>query len=385
MANENFLRRYVMTCGKMGQSGFEIGNIHNATEDVLHVSFSVEKSNAESPNTAKVQVWNLSDRNLRVLDTKDCILELKAGYADTMALILVGNITTVTTVPDKADRMTEIEVMDGRVELRDTNISVSLNGTVNCKDVYKLIAGQMGVSVVFANDLSFKTLPNGYSYVGKAKNALQKMANACGHSWTIQNKVLQITWPGRAVNTMGYLLDSSSGLIGRPKRITISTGMDSKEAQTGWEVQYFLNGAIGVNDIVKLQSEDASGFFLVHKITIDGDNMEGDWLCTAQLLQIMAQPKLDKKTSSGGSAAGSSGSSGSSGGSAAVTFKKGDKVKVIRTIQQGKKTKGYKYAGGTFVCYYPVYDVIQAKGDRIVIGIGSTVTAAVNAKDLAKA
>ena len=43
---------------------------------------SVEKSNAESPNTAKVQVWNLSDKNLKILDTKDCALELKAGYED---------------------------------------------------------------------------------------------------------------------------------------------------------------------------------------------------------------------------------------------------------------------------------------------------------------
>lgn len=129
MANENFMRRYIMRCGKMGGRGFEIGNIHSAREDALHVSFSVEKSNAESPNTAKVQVWNLSDKNLKILDTKDCALELKAGYEDSMALILVGNITSVTTIPDNADRLTEIEVMDGRVELRDTNITVSLNGS----------------------------------------------------------------------------------------------------------------------------------------------------------------------------------------------------------------------------------------------------------------
>ncbi len=108
--------------------------------------------------------------------------------------------------------------------------------------------------------------------------------------------------------------------------------------------------------------------------------MEGDWLCTAQLLVIRVQPKLDKKVAT------SSGDSGSgSGGDSSGALKKGDKVKVIRTIQQGNKTKGYHYSGGTFVCYYSVYDVIQVKGDRVVIGIGSTVTAAVKAADLAKA
>ena len=378
MANENFLRTYTLKCGKMGSSGFEIGNIHNAVEPALHVSFSVEKCDVESPNTAKVQVWNLSNNNLKILDGKDCIVELKAGYDNNNALILVGNVTSVVTTPENADRMTEIEVMDGRVELRETAVTISLNGTVNCKDVYNQIASKMGLPIVFAGDLSFKTMPNGFSYTGKAKNALQKIAKYCGHCWTIQNQVIQITWPGRAVNTRGYLLSSETGLISIPKRITIGSNSKNEESQTGWDVEYFLNGAIGVNDIVQLKSSTANGYYRVYKVTLDGDNLEGDWVCTAQLLEIKAQPKLDKKAST---AKKSSTTPAESGGD----IKKGDKVKVIRTFKQGNKTKGYQYAGGTFVCWYSVYDVIQVKGDRVVIGIGSTVTAAVNIKDLAKA
>ncbi len=55
-----------------------------------------------------------------------------------------------------------------------------------------------------------------------------------------------------------------------------------------------------------------------------------------------------------------------------------------RTAKSGSKTVGYRYGGGTFVCYYSVYDVISVNGDRVVIGIGSTVTAAVDRKDLKK-
>lgn len=377
MANENFLRTYTMKCGKMKSKGFMIGNIHNATETTLHVSFSVEKCDVESPNTAKVQVWNLSDENLKILDGKDCIVELKAGYGNNNALILVGNVTSVITTPENADQMTEIEVMDGRVELRDTTISISINGSVNCKDVYKKIASKMGLPITFAGDLSFKKMPNGFSYTGKAKNALQKIAKYCGHRWTIQNQTIQITWPGRAISARGFLLNSDTGLISIPKRITIGSTSDKEESQTGWEVEYFLNGAIGVNDVVKIQSSTANGYFRVYKVTIDGDNMEGDWVCTAQLLEIKAQPKLDKKADN----AKKPSTTPEKGGD----IKKGDKVKVIRTFKQGTKTKGYQYAGGTFVCWYSVYDVIQVKGDRVVIGIGSTVTAAVNMKDLAKA
>lgn len=58
-----------------------------------------------------------------------------------------------------------------------------------------------------------------------------------------------------------------------------------------------------------------------------------------------------------------------------TTFAKGDKVKVKAAVT---------YEGKPFKVYYDTYDVIDAKGDRIVIGIGKTVTAAVKASSLTK-
>lgn len=43
------------------------------------------------------------------------------------------------------------------------------------------------------------------------------------------------------------------------------------------------------------------------------------------------------------------------------------------------------YDGKSFKTYYDTYDVIQVNGDRVVIGVGATVTAAVNAVNLRKA
>lgn len=60
-----------------------------------------------------------------------------------------------------------------------------------------------------------------------------------------------------------------------------------------------------------------------------------------------------------------------------VSFKKGDKVKVYNAINYD--------TGASFAVYYPVYDVIQAKDNRIVIGIGSNVTAAIHKDNLRKA
>ena len=282
----NWLRTYTLKAGKRGASGFEIGNTEDAKQTVLHISFSCEKSDTESANTAKVQIWNLSNKNLKILEKKDCMIELKAGYGKNRALIFAGTVTSAVTTRDGADRLTELQVVDGRVALLDTKMKGSLNGVVNAKTVYGMIAGQMGLSIQYAKGLSFKTFPNGYSFVGKGRICLKKMARACGHVWSIQNNVIQITKKGTPVSTKGYLLNHDTGLIGIPKRITISQDSESKKDQMGYEIQYFLNGAIGVNDTVKIKTEDVNGYFRVYKVTLDGDNMEGDWICTAQVIEV---------------------------------------------------------------------------------------------------
>lgn len=56
------------------------------------------------------------------------------------------------------------------------------------------------------------------------------------------------------------------------------------------------------------------------------------------------------------------------------SFTPGDKVKVKKAVQYG--------SGKSFTLYYSEYDVISVAGDRVVIGIGKTVTAAVHSDNL---
>lgn len=60
---------------------------------------------------------------------------------------------------------------------------------------------------------------------------------------------------------------------------------------------------------------------------------------------------------------------------APAALKKGDRVKVLNAVT---------YDGKPFRTYYDTYDVIQVSGARVVIGVGATVTAAVNAANLCK-
>lgn len=60
---------------------------------------------------------------------------------------------------------------------------------------------------------------------------------------------------------------------------------------------------------------------------------------------------------------------------APAALKRGDRVKVLNAVT---------YGGKPFRTYYDTYDVIQVSGARVVIGVGATVTAAVNAANLRK-
>ena len=65
-------------------------------------------------------------------------------------------------------------------------------------------------------------------------------------------------------------------------------------------------------------------------------------------------------------------------------LKRGDKCRVINYATRGSKKQGHTYGGGWFTIFYDVYDVMSVSGNRVVIGIGKTVTAALKCEDLEK-
>ena len=280
---KNFDRQYRMSAGPPGSGGFEIGG---TSPYALHISFSVQKQELESSNTAKVQVWNLNKQNLATLEAENCFLLLKAGYGNTLPVILSGTVSHTSTRKDGSDMLTEIEVVDGLMEVRDTWVSMSYAGLVNTKKILDDTAAQMGLTVTYSYNATFADIPNGFSFVGQAKNALSKACSVSGLEWSIQNGVLQIKKPGDVMNREVYVIGPETGLIEIPERVQISSSDDAGTPQMGYDLVYLLNGAIGVGDYVQVQSKYLTGFFRVYSLEIDGDNLSGAWQCKARVLEV---------------------------------------------------------------------------------------------------
>lgn len=280
----NWLRAYQFSAGQAGASGFAV------TE--LHIQFSVEKADVASPNTAKISLWNLSEAHKAALEEKDCVVTLNAGYSGNTPMVLTGTVTNVVTEDDGADQKTTIDVLDGRKELRDSYVTFGYLQPTDSKLILQDAAGQMGLPITFSQGATFKPLES-YSYVGLAKNVLDKVCASNNLTWTIQNGIIQVTRSNEPISTIAHLISPQTGLIGSPKKLTQSEknsgnaeeNSSKNKAQAGWEIRYFLNAAIGVNDLVQLKSKAVNGIFRVESVKLEGDNMAGDWLCTAQIVE----------------------------------------------------------------------------------------------------
>lgn len=297
---EQWLREYRLVAGVRGKKGFELGSDSNGRP--LHVSFNLEKSDTQSSNTGKITISNLSDEHKATLAEKDCYIQLSAGYGSNLGLIFAGDVSTTTESLSGADRDFEIEVIDGFAS-NDLPGWISESGVVTCKTVLDKIIEKMEVESAIITDKANEKLnsamyDNGYAYVGKLRAALQNVLRKAGCTYSIQNGILQIYCSGEAISTKAYVLSAETGLISIPEKITISdsnstSGTTSSSSSgtaskgiPGYKVYFFLNPAVGVNDLISLKSRDVSGTFRVHKITLDGDNYSGDWKCEAELVEV---------------------------------------------------------------------------------------------------
>ena len=190
MSSENFGREYRVAIGKAGEAGFEIGQRSESQPVPLHINFSIERTDLETQNTGRITIWNLNKQHLAALEEKDCCLSLKAGYQNRLPLIFSGIVTSVTTAYDGADRRTEVEVVDNLVEIRDTYVSISYTGTVNWKTIFDDVAGQMGVAISYSYNAEFVDIPNGFSFVGLARDIMTKGCACCNLVWSLQNGVM---------------------------------------------------------------------------------------------------------------------------------------------------------------------------------------------------
>ena len=127
----NWDRQYRLRAGIEGGKGFEIGEPDKVSHLAVHISFTIEKSDSTTLNTTKIKLWNLNKEQISILTQTGCQIDITAGYGTSRPVVFRGTVANVNESLDGADRLVEIEAVDGFAELSETVISVSYSGKIS--------------------------------------------------------------------------------------------------------------------------------------------------------------------------------------------------------------------------------------------------------------
>lgn len=298
-----FNRDYRLLVGPPGQQGIEI-------RPPLRLTFDISKDASEDPNEIKIRVWNLKQDTRDALVEPDNVAVLYAGYAeeDGPLLMAYGTILQGWTYFDGPDVITELDVLDGYAEIRDTVVSLGYGAGIQARTIIADIARQMGLRLVMADDVPNRSWQNGFSYYGAARVALHKVVHGTGLEWSIQNGELQIVPRRGTTKRQAFVLSADSGLIGHPERMRQGarekarvqdqrTGdnrniVSARQQVDGWRVTSLLLPTLNPGDLVKLESRTVEGWFRVDALRHTGDiGGAGDFITELELVDRNATPR----------------------------------------------------------------------------------------------
>lgn len=255
----------------------------------LQISFDISKSadNSKKSNTASIEVYNLSDKSLKVLETDYPLAVLEVGYGspENLKILFYGKIGSVSTRKSGADRVTQLLIGTAYTELNHDTLTklVPAGGTV--KDVVnELIKSFPNIKRgVFNGSNLDSVLINGYPLSGTLKAELNRLAKNYRLNWQIDDDVLYVSDAARATSenfNSAYVISPQSGLIEIPYYTSGKKNKMKKDETKVQGVQFnmLINPEVPIGGIIKLEGTEINGWFRTDTIRYSGAYRGGDWL-----------------------------------------------------------------------------------------------------------
>lgn len=259
----------------------------------LRVSFDVQKDVKTSANHATVKIYNLSqDTRAKFHELTDQII-VRAGYADeSMDEIFHGDLISVSHPKDGADIITVIEANDGQGALRNSFSSVSYGENTGVGQVMRDLSKQMGIPIKtqdYLKTIGADKFLNGFSFNGRTKDALDKVAARAGLEWSVQGNQLQIIKLGGVLPkdpSQIPLITPETGLMGSPERLIRVRSESPEKKPPGWKIKSCLIGRLEPGGQVGLQSKDVprAMAFRIETVQHQGDTHGDDFYTLVEAL-----------------------------------------------------------------------------------------------------
>ena len=256
----------------------------------LRVTFATKKGDYETPNSAEIKVYNLSEATMSKMRKEFTRVVLQAGYQSNYGIIFDGNIRGTRIGRDNGtDTWLEIVAADADRAYNFATVNTTLAAGSTPADRVKAcqqsFASKGAGEASHVPDLGSTMLPRGKVMYGMARKFMRTEATSADCSWSFQDGKLQL------VKTTGYLpgeavvLTHETGLIGTPE-----------QTNEGIKVRCLLNPRLRIGGRIKLDNKsiqkaktelkivaqrppkiDHDGFYRILKVEFTGDTRGNDW------------------------------------------------------------------------------------------------------------
>lgn len=253
---QQYLRKCTLICYGTNLNGLDLSQ--------LRIKFSVKQSDSQSPNTADIRVYNVSEEtalsmliNLNppsgISTSTPGRVVLQAGYESNFGVIFQGNIKQIILGRESAtDTFVDIVAGDGHLAYNYAIVNQTIAAGSNSDDQIAAALTPMnkyGVTLGYVSTKQLNKLPRSKVMYGNARNYLRAVSQGTQQTWSIQNE--KVTFikktsykPGTAI-----ILTSKTGLIGTPQ-----------QTNEGVNVKCLLNPNIQVGGRINIAEATVQNF-----------------------------------------------------------------------------------------------------------------------------
>ena len=262
----------------------------------LKIGFNIQKDISGVPNSAVIEIWNLSEGHRNAIGKELDDVTLEAGYmppdgSSNVGIIFKGQMRDVQHRRERADIITTLTCGDGDKAIGKATISRTFPRGTKVEDVITAINDEFAKQNIARGEWKgvgdLPTLTRPYSMCGSCSRELNRLGRTHGFYWSIQNGALEIT-PG-------------DGYLGGIAFLTPTTGLIESPTITdnGVSAKALLNPEIRPNRRVRIESDmltanGGGGEYRVSTATYAGDNRDGDFT-----VQIEGESVSDSKVDEG--------------------------------------------------------------------------------------
>lgn len=264
------------------------------------ITFDVSKSadnKRNNGNSAAIEIYNLSDSQIKLIESDYLEVTLSVGYKSTgLHVLVLGNVTETSTVKSGNDYVTQLRIGEGYTALNHEQLAKMVSPGKTVGDVLEEIRQQMpGVSRgAYTGTNLNNPIIFGWRLKGSPREMLMKLCEAQGLEYNLNAGVLNVSDENGLASKdtqLAPVLNSHTGLIDMPF-YTSETGRKPKKGKKrrrGVQFKALLNTDIVPGKIVKLESKWISGYFRVNTARFSGDFRGNEWYVECFCSEVTAE------------------------------------------------------------------------------------------------